>query len=309
MDLRKLRYFAGVVEAKSISRAAHALNVAQPALSKSIQALELDLGTPLLQRSRQGVTTTEAGDRLYDHCQILFKQVERARSDIRRSVGDPSGRVVVGMPHSLASVIALPLLQAMTKRYPEVRLELRQDQSHFLAVDLRANKLDFAVIASPRSRSGLFCFPLLVEELMFITSRNDGPNDSKPTISFEDASRRQFVLPSMGNGLRACAEGHFRARSLPLEVKYEIDAIALMTQCVLAGLGASLLPGGCLERDANYARTRVRAFAEGGCHRGIVLCHAEEATMSPAAACTISMIEEIVKEMVNKGSWLGARLP
>ena len=308
MDLRKLRYFAGVVEAKSISRAAESLHVAQPALSKSIQALELDLGTPLLQRSRQGVTTTEAGARLYDHCQILFKQVERARSDIRRSVGAPSGQVVVGMPHSLVSVIALPLLQMMTKRFPEVRLELRQDQSHFLAAEVRANKLDFAVIASPRSRSGLVCQSLLVEELLFITKRNDGTDDSTTSISFEEASRRQFVLPSMGNGLRACAEGHFRARSLPLDVKYEVDAIALITQCVLAGLGASLLPGGCLERDANYARMRVSTFAEGGCHRGIVLCHAEEATISPAAACTMSMVEEIVREMVTEGSWLGARL-
>ncbi len=307
MDLRRLRYFAGVVEAKSISRAAESLHVAQPALSKSIQALELDLGTSLLQRSPQGVTTTDAGARLYDHCQILFRQLDRARSDIRRSVGAPSGQVVVGMPHSLVSVIGLSLLQTMTKRFPEVRLELRQDQSHFLAAGLRANKLDFAVIASPRSRSGLVCQSLLVEELFFISKRNDSADESAADISFEEASLRQFVLPSMGNGLRACVEGHFRARSLPLDVKYEVDAIALITQCVDAGLGASLLPGGCLERDANYARMGVRTFGEGGCHRGIVLCHAEEATISPAASCAMSLVEEIVREKVTEGSWLGAR--
>ena len=61
MDLRKLRYFAGVVEAKSISRAAETLHVAQPALSKSIQALELDLGTPLLQRTEEREVRLEPG--------------------------------------------------------------------------------------------------------------------------------------------------------------------------------------------------------------------------------------------------------
>jgi DNA-binding transcriptional LysR family regulator len=308
MDIRKLRYFAGVVEAKSISRAAETLHVAQPALSKSIQALEADLGTALLQRSPQGVVTTEAGARLYDHCQILFKQVDRARSDVRRAVGVPSGQVAVGMPHSLMTVVALPLMQVMATRYPEVRLELRQEQSHLLALALRAGKMDFAVMASPRSRSGLACHPLLTEELFFITSRKDAAGRQKSLVAFEDASRRQFVLPSVGNGLRACVEGHFRARSLPLEVKYEVDAIALITQCVDAGLGASLLPGGCLERDANYARMWAGAFEEGGCHRGIILCHAEKATISPAAGRIMALVEEVVHDLVSRGRWMGARL-
>jgi DNA-binding transcriptional LysR family regulator len=66
------------------------------------------------------------------------------------------------------------------------------------------------------------------------------------------------------------AEGHFRARSLPLNVKYEIDAVALITQCVEAGLGVSLLPGGCLRMDIEEGRIRVKPFAEGGCRRSIV---------------------------------------
>ena len=308
MDIRKLRYFAGVVEAKSISKAAETLHVAQPALSKSIQALELDLGTPLLQRSAQGVSTTEAGARLYDHCQILFKQVDRARSDVRKSVERPSGQVTVGMPHSLMMVIALPFLETMTKRCPDVRLELRQEQSHLLATAIRANKLDFAVMASPRSRSGLVCQALLVEELLFITPENADEDDADGDISFEAASRQQFVLPSMGNGLRGCVEGHFRARSLPLDVKYEVDAIALITQCVDAGLGASVLPGGCLQRDANFSRMRAKPFAEGGCHRGIILCHAEEANLSPAAASAMSLVEETACGLVEHGHWLGGRI-
>lgn len=64
MDLRKLRYFAGVVEAKSMSKAANRLHVAQPALSKSLRSLEDDFGAELLRRSPQGVAATEAGLRL-----------------------------------------------------------------------------------------------------------------------------------------------------------------------------------------------------------------------------------------------------
>ena len=304
MDMRKLRYFAGVVDARSISKAAESLHVAQPALSKSIQALEADLDTPLLHRSPQGVATTEAGARLYDHCQILFKQVDRARLDVRNSVERPSGLVAVGMPHSLMMVLALPLLEMAAQRCPEVRVELRQEHSHVLTAAIRSNKLDFAVTANPRSRSGLVCQPLLVEELLFIErgAAEEGP------ISFAEASRRHYVLPSLGNGLRACAEGHFRARSLPLDVRFEVNAIALITQCVDAGLGASLLPGGCLQRDSNYRRMRVQRFAEGGCNRSIVLCHAQDAALSPASARAMALVEEAARGLIAKGDWLGGRL-
>src|ERR1700677_4407280 len=112
MDFRRLRYFMQIVEAGSISRASRSLNVAQPALSKSIQWLEGEFETPLLQRSTHGVTTTEGGQRLYEHCQILFKQLERARLDVRKSVERPSGHVTVGMPYSIVKVLTVALLEA-----------------------------------------------------------------------------------------------------------------------------------------------------------------------------------------------------
>lgn len=308
LDLRKLRYFSNVVEAKSISKAAESLHVAQPALSKSILALEEELGTPLLQRSAKGVATTEAGARLYEHCQIVFKQLDRARLDVRKSVERPSGVVTVGLPHSLMTVLALPMLQLTTARYPDVRLELKQEHSHVLSSNIRAGKLDFAVMASPRSASGLLCQPLLEEELLFVEPVRPGEKAREIHISFIEASRHEFILPSVGNGLRASAEGHFRARSLPLNVKYEVDAIALITQCVDAGLGVSLLPGGCLRMDIDQGRVRAKPFAEGGCHRSIVLCHAAEATLSPAAATVMSLVEEAARDLVVRGQWSGARL-
>jgi LysR family nitrogen assimilation transcriptional regulator len=69
-----------------------------------------------------------------------------------------------------------------------------------------------------------------------------------------------------------------------------------------------LLPGGCLQRDAKYGRMRVRPFAEGGCHRNIVLCNAEEAMISPAAAKTMSLAVEAVHDLVQQGHWLGGRI-
>jgi DNA-binding transcriptional LysR family regulator len=308
MDLRKLRYFAQIVEAKSMSRAAASLNVAQPALSKSIQSLEQDLETPLLQRSAQGVVTTEAGERLYEHCQILFQQLERAWLEVRKSVEKPSGHVVVGMPYSIVATLAVPLLEATTRLYPGVHLELAQDHSHVLSTQLRSARLDFAVMASPRSSSGLAYQPLLLEELFFVERSQGEGGAPSPAISFADASRREYILPTVGNGLRAFAEGSFRARSLPLDVKHEVDAIPIIPRCVQAGLGATILPGGCLGADARSEHLNLRPFEEGGCHRVIVTCQALAKAPTPAALTIMSLAQQLARDLVTQDRWLGARL-
>ena len=307
MDLRKLRYFAGVVEARSMSKAAEQLHVAQPALSKSLRSLEEEFGTELLKRSPQGVAATEAGERLYEHCQILFKQLDRARLDVVRSVERPSGLVSVGMPHSLMAVLALPLLSAATRRLPNLRVELKQDQSHNLAAAVRSQKVDFAVIAQPRSAAGLALRPLLSEELFFLEPRRKGRRARHAPVSFTEASTLQFVLPTVGNGLRAYVESQFRARSLSLNVKYEIDAIALIPRCVVAGFGVSLLPGGCLRNDPVYPDLDTRSFGEGGCRRSVIICRSEEGVPSPASERVVSLVEDMSRSLIASGAWLGAR--
>jgi DNA-binding transcriptional LysR family regulator len=304
--LRRLRYFARVVEAKSISRAAASLNVAQPALTKSIQALEQDLETPLLHRSAQGVVMTEAGERLYEHCQIVFQQLDRARLDVRKTVEKPSGHVAIGMPYSIVKVLALPLLQATTRAYPRVHLEITQDHSHLLTGRIRSSRIDFAVIATPRASTGLVFSPLLFEELFFVDRREGNARPS--SVSFEAASKRHYVMPGVGNGLRAFAEGQFRAHSLPFDVRHELDAISLVPQCVESGLGASILPGGCIGCDEAYDRLAVLRFAEGAWHRGIVICQPEGKALSPTARTIAVLAEKIAGDLVKQDKWLGARM-
>lgn len=305
MDLRRLRYFARVVEAKSISRAAASLHVAQPALTKSLQALEQDLEVSLLHRSTQGVVMTEAGERLYEHCQILFQQLDRARLEVRKSVDKPSGHVAIGMPYSIVKVLALPLLQATTHTYPQVHLEIMQDHSHHLAGRIRSSRIDFAVMATPRPNAGLVYSTLLQEELFFVDRRER--NERRSSISFGAASKRHYVMPGVGNGLRAFAEGQFRARSLPFDVLHELDAISLVPQCVETGLGASILPGGCIGCDEAYDRLAVLRFAEGAWHRAIVVCQPQGKVLSPTARTIVSLAEKIARDLVKQNKWLGAR--
>jgi DNA-binding transcriptional LysR family regulator len=305
MDLRKLRYFCRVIESGSMSRAAASLNVAQPALSKSIQGLEQDLETELLQRTSKGAVATEAGERLYEHAQIVFNQIARARSDVTKSNDRPSGHVVIGMPHSIISKIAMPILREVTERHPLIRVEITQDHSHVLAARLRSGRVDVAIMAAQRQAMEISSLPILVEELFLLCPPPTDPA-AKQSMTFRQASRLNYVLPSLGNGLRTSAESHFKARSLPLNVRFEIDAIGLIPECVEAGLGSTILPGGCItERMAN--RLRVLRFAPTGCHRTLVISQPSDAVTSTATAAIVTLVKDLVRKLVDEDQWLGGR--
>ncbi len=270
--------------------------------------LEQEFETPLLRRSTHGVATTEGGQRLYEHCQILFKQFERAQLDVRKSIERPSGHVTVGMPQSIVKMLTVPLLEAATRLYPQVQVEISQDQSHLLSDRIRSGRLDFAVMAATRPTTGLTSELLLREELFFIEKSHEGRAADDSAIAFAEAARRRFVLPAVGNGLRASVEGHFRARGLQLNIAHEVDAIGMVLDCVEANLGAAILPGGCIQDDANLRKLVVRPFAEGGCRRVIVVCHSPSKTLTPAAATMMGLIEKLANERVAEGRWLGASL-
>ncbi|MDD2874588.1 MAG: LysR family transcriptional regulator, partial [Azoarcus sp.] len=95
MDLRQLEYFVHVAELGSFTRASIALDIAQPALSRQIRLLEVELRQNLLIRNGRGVTTTEAGKLLLEHSRGVLHQIERAKEELARIRGASSGRVAV----------------------------------------------------------------------------------------------------------------------------------------------------------------------------------------------------------------------
>src|SRR5260370_14838448 len=112
MDTRRLKSFLKIVDTGSLTRAAAALNIAQPALSQQLQSLEAHFRQKLLIRSQQGVTPTEAGRVLYRHAQAILKQFEQAEADVKRSSTPLSGHVSVALAPFTARrplSLALPL--------------------------------------------------------------------------------------------------------------------------------------------------------------------------------------------------------
>src|SRR5258705_10882643 len=149
MDLARLQYFVAVVESGSFSRAAVALHLTQPSISRQVQLLEAELGQRLLERHGRGVLPTEAGTALLAHARAIFELAERAQSDMSERQLNPRGRLTIGLPPRVAQVITADLVEQFHGRYPEAAITVIEGLSLRLREWLIAGRSDPAVVFDP----------------------------------------------------------------------------------------------------------------------------------------------------------------
>src|SRR5918997_3060602 len=165
MRLEQLRYFVAVAEARHFTRAAAAVGVAQPSLSRQITALEAELGAPLLTRGE--VALTPAGEALLPVAQGILADVDTARREVRSLVGLRRGRVRLGATPSLSTAVLPRVLRRFHDAHPGIELRVAESGSHDLVRDLLRGELDLALIVLPRqgAEPGLEVEPVLRERL------------------------------------------------------------------------------------------------------------------------------------------------
>jgi LysR family tcuABC transcriptional regulator len=307
MELRQLRYFVRVVELGSISRAALDLGLVQSALSQQIGRLEGELATRLLQRTRQGVTPTEAGLAFLREAQLALRhadQAARAANEARLS-----GSVSVGLAPTTASVLGVPLMRAMRERYPEVRLHMVESLSGDLSRMLNARQLDLAVLFDTDPARRWSVTPLLHEKLFLIRARRAGGRPLPAQVRVSAIKTVPLILPTGPHGLRSTVDAAFaRARVRPV-LAGEIDGLALLMDAVDQGFGATIQPWAAMARYADAAaRFEFAEIADAPVRRLNSLCSLSDDELSPAGLAARVVLADCARELVRAGRWSGARL-
>ncbi len=307
MELRQLRYFVRVVELGSFSRAAADLQLVQSALSQQVSRLEGELATRLLQRNSKGVAPTEAGLAFFHQAQLALRHAEQAARAAQQS--RLTGTASVGLAPTTAAVLGLPLVQAMRRRYPDVRLHMVESLSGHLAHMLNARQLDLAILFDTQPARRWSVTPLLTEKLYLIQSRERPLHPAGARVRMSALAGVPLILPTGPHGLRSTLDAAFaRARVTP-HVALEIDSLSLVMDAVDQGLGCTLQPGAALGRFADAtARFQVSQVADAQAQRLNSLCSLSDDELSPAALATRVVLADCVRELVGQGRWLGARL-
>ena len=175
MDLRQLRYFVKVAEAKGFNEAAVRLRIAQSSISRRIHDLEAELGVALFERHSRGTTLTEAGRILLSRADALLNDVEAARSEVVARSALPSGDVTVGTSPAFTAMLFPSLAQVIDRDFPRLNLRFIEGAQFALLEGLNTGRIDVAIMVNPESIRSCVLEPLLVEPLYFVTAPAQKP--------------------------------------------------------------------------------------------------------------------------------------
>ncbi|MBT0962958.1 LysR substrate-binding domain-containing protein [Denitromonas iodatirespirans] len=253
MDLKQIEYFVRVAELGSFTHASVALDIAQPALSRQIRRLEIELRQPLLLRNGRGVTMTEAGKIMLEHGRGVLHQVERIREELSRARGGYVGRVAVGLPPSLARVLTVPLTRAFQTAMPDAILTISEGLSVTMQESIAQGRLDVALIYDSRPSPEIEIHPLTNQALHLLQSSRHA-SDTGP-IDLEAVAKLPLIMPSRPNAIRMLVEHELATRGRRPRIAIEADAIPAILDLVADGLGAAILPASALHafgRDTDF---------------------------------------------------------
>jgi LysR family nitrogen assimilation transcriptional regulator len=303
MDLRQLRYFVGIVQAGSLSRAADQLHVAQSAISHHLASLEAEVGKQLVMRGPKGVMLTEAGTVLYRHAEAILRHVEFAKRDAMSTLAVPSGRVSIGFPSALSTILGYDLLARIRESYPQILLHVSDGNSSLLRERLDNGRLDLALLFAGRPERGLAVEPILREELFYITA--SGANEP---IALADLAAHPLLLPGPGSGIQRAVQQALGQRGLSLMVLGEVDTLPTLRRAIAAGIGNSILPWAALYESDRTIKLTYRRFSDFDLARPVALCWSEVAQRSSAIDAVAATVKDLVRKLIANKSWYGAAL-
>ncbi len=186
MELRELKYFLAVAREESISRAAEAMYVTQPNLSRQMKNLENEIGKPLFERGSRKITLTETGKLLKKRAEELFELYDRTESELKAPLDKVSGEVKIGGGESRAFTLIARAICAVQQQYPSVRFDIYSGDSEAVGDKLDKGLIDFGVFIEPTNISRYDSLKLPVRDRWGVIMRKDCPLAQKDGVTADD---------------------------------------------------------------------------------------------------------------------------
>ena len=248
MNLKQLEYFVQVAELGSFSKAALALDIAQPALSRQVRSLETELSQQVFLRNGRGVALTDAGKRLFDHSVAIIQLMAHAREDLGASRDEPVGRVTIGLPPSMGRQLTVPLIDRFKKQLPAARLAIVEGLSTHIVEWVTTRRIDVGLVYNPDAQAGLEITPLLQEPLGLVShaaSKAKRKRTALPPLPMRELPHYPLIVPERVHAMRRLLETQAGLAGIRLDIAWEVSSVPSIIDLVCAGYGhAVLTPSG-----------------------------------------------------------------
>jgi DNA-binding transcriptional LysR family regulator len=240
-DLTDLRLFCEVVDAGSITAGAERSALALAAASTRIRGMEEALGAPLLIRSRQGVTPTEAGRTLLTHARTMLAQSARLREDLSAYAGGFSGEVRL-LANTNALTEFLPeALSAFLAAHPQVSVDLEEKLSDEIVGLIAEGVADVGIVAGTVDVGALTTYPFRSDRFVVATAVGH-PLAEKASVSFAQVLDYDFVGLDRASSLQRFLAGKAAREGRPLRLRVQLRSFDAVCRLVECGVGVGVVP-------------------------------------------------------------------
>ncbi len=292
MQLQHLRTFYEVAATGSFTRAAEKLYLSQPAVTQQVQALEAELGFPLLERLGRRVRLTPAGDALLPYTLRLMALLEEAVSTAREAAGRAAQTLRLGAGDTVATYVLPDLIRVFHARRPEAALRLVVGNSDRLLDAVLENEVELAIWARQEPHHLLLQRPFLRTPLVAVLQPDD-PLASRPSIWARELQGRRLLLRGRASAIRRFIDEVLQRAGLELNDVVEMDHLEAIKRTVEAGYGATVTPAFAVSREVAQGTLAAPPLADPGAELPLHYVHYAHRRLSPLAQVLVELLTDV----------------
>jgi DNA-binding transcriptional LysR family regulator len=290
--LRQLAIFRTVARLGSLTRAAEALELGQPAVSQHVAALERALGTALIVRAGRGARLSEAGQVVAAYGERILRLSEQLQAEVAALTGLTAGRLVVGAGQTPGDYLLPAVLGEFHRRYPGVSVELEIAGTRRVVDWLVRHVYDLGFIGDRVEHPDLVLEPFVEDRVVLFVARGH-PLARRTRVTLAEVLAAGLIAREPGSATRATGERALQSAGLTPRFSMELGSNEAVKRAVLAGLGVGLTSIYALEVELQAARLRVLAVPEFDGRRMLYIARQRQAPLTAAQAAFLELARAV----------------
>ena len=295
MEIRQLRTFQTVATLLSFTRAAERLNYAQSSISAQIQALEQELDVKLFDRMGRSILLTDAGERLLQYAGKILDLEKETRAEVA-DVKEPEGALTIRIPETFGVHRLPPVIRRFRDRFPKIRMHFITCAHEGLQKDLRKGITDLAFLLAESIQAADLEAEILGVESLVVVAHPKHPLAAQPVVHTRDLEGETLLLSRVDCSYRRYFQWILDQEKVRPGTLLEFNSVAAIKQCVMEGIGITILPEVAVAQEIANGRLAGLAWEAGELEVAILMIWYKEKWLSPTLKAFMEMTREVFEK-------------
>lgn len=295
MELHQLETFEAVVLHGSFTRAADALHLTQPAVTRQVAALETEMKTRLFDRLGRTVRLTVSGEALHRYAEPMLRLAREAREAVADIGSGKTGRIAVGASNTLATYVLPPLLRRFREAHGQVEMAITTGVSARIVEEVLSGEVDVGLVTGSGDEASLheaLTVVPLAEYATCVVVPPTHPLAGQGSIRAAELAGSPLILMETGTNLRTYVDRLLSAAGVEEQVAMELDNVEAIKRMIEADLGVSLLPQVAVATEVAAGRLAALSLADvPRAHRRIVLVYRRDKYLPAALRAFLTLLQ------------------